>query len=537
MNANSKLLRITSKFIINKINEADNLYKEKNYKEAIKLYEKTLKEISDKYAFDKFSIHNKISNCYKHLDNIEKQIEHLEKTTQYCSVNPQIWFDLANLCNELYPDKHCEYLSKAFELKPDMNYLRNLAFATIINPKYKQKDIKNKLEHYIDLVRPMVLKDKKPYTHSKRDKNKKLKIAYMSSDFHSHAMMCFVLPLLENHNTKDFDITLYCCNKKQDEVTQRIKNTGANFKDCSELNCEELAEEIYNDEIDILIDLGGYTHDKIYTLLFKPAPIQIQYLGFVGTYGIKEVDYIFADEFTIPKEVAPFYTEKPLYIKSGLNRHTFTHHNTELPEIPELPCLTNGYITFGCFNGFYKISNATIKLWAKVLKAVENSKLLIYRFPMVEKAKKRIIREFQAEGIDLDRIIFDDVRPEGSHFYCYAKCDIALDTIPYNGLTISIETMLMGVPVLTLNTYDTFASKGAGRINKIIKLNSFVTDSEEDFINKALLLANNIEILKLQRKTLRTFIQNSPLCCEHLSYAQEIESLYTKIWKEYCDKD
>ncbi len=395
--------------------------------------------------------------------------------------------------------------------------------------------MKHIFEKYVDIFRYPVLNGAKPYQYDKTsyDENKKLKIGYLSSDFYCHAMMTFVLPILENHNKNLFDIYLYHASDKCDCVTDRIKETGHTYVDCSNMTNEKIAQKIHSDGIDILVDLSGYTHNAIWTLLYKPAPIICQYLGFLGTYGMKEVDYIIADEYTIPKYLAKYYTENPMYIVCGMNRFNFISKNQNLPDITPLPCLDNEYITFGSFNGTSKLNTFSIKLWANVLKAVPNSKLLIYRTQMLPRDIDRITRLLKICDIDMDRIIFNSNPTEGSHFKCYDLCDIALDPSPFSGLTITIEQAFMGVPTITLDDI-TISAKGSGRINHMLDQDNLTAKTESEYIKIAQNLAQDIEKLKWYRENYRQIISTSKLCTDYDTYVSEIESAYKKAWQDFC---
>ena len=297
---------------------------------------------------------------------------------------------------------------------------------------------------------------------------------------------------------------------------------------CTDFSIEELAAKIYNDEIDILVDLSGYTHLKSFVHFYKPAPIIISYLGYLNTLGIKEVDYILADRFGIPEQVANSYTEKPLYLECGY--HVFKP-GSNLPEITKSPFELNGYITFGSFNCTSKFSPAILYLWAKILESVPNSKMLIYRTKMTKNVIKRLQNKFLELGIDPQRLIFMS-NSYFPHLLAYNEVDISLDTFPFSGMSICIENELMGVPVVTL-LGEGLQSRGAASVNRAVGLEGLNAECGQEYVDIAANLANDRKKLKYLRKNLRNMVLESRLCKGAADFTKDLEEKYYKIWDDY----
>ena len=521
---------ILSKFAI-----ADVKATQQAYNEAIDLY-KDIIENTDNYS-QLVNAYNKIGNIYYKINDFDNAIWAFENVLNFCTNIANIYNMLGYLYFHKDIDKSIKYYLKEMELKPDIKIFILLTQIMIKSAEYSQKDLKNIFEKYVDILRPSILKGVEPYQYSNKffDKYKKLKIGYLSSSFYYNSMMSYVLPIIENHNLNEFDITLYSCSNIKDSVTQRLTETGVEYKNCYGLTNKEIAKKIHDDNVDILVDLDGYTHSKqtIWTLLYKPAPIIIQYSNSSGTYGMKEIDYILTDKFTVSGREEKYYTEKPIHIKSGMNKFTLPIKEQQLPQITPLPFEQNEYITFGCFNSLSKINIFTLNLWSKVLKAVLTSKILICKPQMEEKDITRLQKIFEENKIKPERIIFDKQFDLNSPMSNYLKCDIALDTTPFSDITTSIEQAFMGVPTLTLYK-DTFSSKGTARINKIIGLKDFIAKNEEDFVNKAVKVSHNIEKLKFYRRNLPTIVEKSSLCNDFKDFTQQIENEYKTVWKKFC---
>ncbi|MDR1327422.1 MAG: hypothetical protein LBJ74_03350 [Heliobacteriaceae bacterium] len=515
---------------------AKETYQKKDFKKALEMYKDMFQYLTPADTVDTGEVYRKLGDCYHELSDWDNCRKAYEKCLEYCKTNAAVYLRLAGIYYRHDGGKAIEYYSKSLDLKFNPAAFTARGLTILKSDKYTQQEIKELFESYIEKYRPIILQGDKPYEHNKEagKGRKKLNIGYLSADFKAHAMMQFILPLLEWHNTKKFDITLYSANKKQDSTTERINKNWVRFVDVSKLTNKETAKMIYEDEIDILVDLAGFTSNRSLLQLYKPAPIQVQYLGFVNTMGMKEIDYIFADEFVIPKDKAHLYTEKPLYLKSGLHRFDFCDPKLVFPQMTPPPFKKNGYVTFGSYNCLSKINDKTISLWADVLKKVEYSKLLIYRTKKFTPDKKeQFIQKFKALGIEEDRLILSDERFK-THYMAYLLSDVALDAHPFSGLTITTELAQMGIPVITLPG-EGMQSKGTASVNKMLKLNELIAKDEEDFANIAAKLAKDKRRIERYRRDLRGILSRSKLRRDAEGLAKSVEDAYLRAWKEYIN--
>lgn len=528
--------KLTNKELLNKISTADSLYSQKKYDEALLIYNEVLDKIDKACTYEVGELYRKTGNIFYFQKKYYNALQSYETCLKYCDSNASVYLVAARLSKTSNPEKAIKYYKRGLEVGSKPADISPFMRLLTKSHNYSQKQIKEITESLINKYRSAIFEVEKgePFKHPKGDKNKKLHIGYLSGDFYSHAMMSFVLPILENHNKEKFDFTLFSYSPKEDSVTQRVKACGMKFVELEGLNYKGMAEKIYDEKIDILIDLTGYSRDSLFALLYKPAPIQMQYLGYLNTYGMKEVDYIWTDRFTIPENMAKYYTEKPFYIDCGMQRFSFNNKNLILPEITELPYKSNGFITFGSFNSISKINDYTVYLWSKLLKSIENSKLLIYRTQLNINEINALKKEFAKNEIPVERLIFDNEPCEGLHFNSYLLADIALDPMPFNGLTITIEQAMMGVGTLTL-AGENLQAKGGARVNKALGLDEFIAYTEAEYIEKAKSLVNNLERLDYYRNNLRNIVCKSELLNDYKTFVQCIEDGFESVWDKYCN--
>lgn len=503
-----------------------------DYKEAIKIYKTALVVYKKIDSITLASLYIRIANAYYSLDDKDKATYYYEQyLKEYPTGQVSVFSRLAHAYFYLDTDKSIDYHNKGLNMEVNQYDAACKLFAMTKSAYYDQQDIKEESEYEADLVKNNLYKNIKKYKHDdkKSDKNKKLNIGYLSSDCHAHTMMNYILPIWKHHNKNEFNFYIFNCSSKDDATTEQIKKTGIEMFNCSKMEVPELAKFIYEKNIDILIDLSGYTHLKSFVSFYKPAPIIMSYLGYLNTLGIKEVDYIIADKFTIPEDKAYLYTEKPLYLDKGY--HIFTEKN--LPDIEECPFIKNNYVTFGSFNCTSKFNDTVIYMWSKLLESVPDSKLLIYRTQLTKSIIQYLRTKFSQRGVDTDRIIFSS-KSLNPHYKAYSLADIALDPYPFSGMSIAMETMMMGVPTITM-CGDGIQSRSAARINHVLGFDEMNSNSGEEYIENAVSLANNKEKLKELRNTLRNKINSSEIIQGAEEFTRDLENKYKKAWEDFIN--
>ena len=339
--------------------------------------------------------------------------------------------------------------------------------------------------------------------------HKRLRIGYMSCDFRWHAVSILTAELFELHDREQFEI--YGIDFSVDDggsMRKRVISAMDHHLPIQTLNDEEAAQLIRAHEIDILIDLTGLTSGARYPILaYKPAPIQISYLGFVGSCGMPQIDYILVDRFLFPEELALFYLEKPLYLPEVYQSNDSQREIGATPsrEVCQLPA--DGFV-YCSFNGSYKITPEVFAVWMRILKRVPHSVLwLVADNPW---AQQNLSDQAHKHGIDPNRLVFAERVAPAEYLARYRVADLLLDTSPYNAGTTASDALWAGLPVLTCPG-RTFASRMAGSLLNAVGLNELIAADWLAYENKAVQLALQPEELANYRQRLASSAKSSPL--------------------------
>ena len=356
--------------------------------------------------------------------------------------------------------------------------------------------------------------------------NRKIRLAFLSSDiFEGHSITYFLRGLVKNINRNNFEI-FAISNSNKDESKNSYKNLFHEWINISKMEDIDSINLIRSKKFDITIDLMGLTSENRISLLKnKISPIQITWLGYCNTTGIDQVDYIFADDNLIFNHEYNFYAEKVKKLKNIWNVHG--GFNFERSEI-KLPFLKKKFFTFGSFNNLNKVSDENLKVWAKIISRVKNSRLLLkssisYNLDsFIEKLKQYNL----FEKVDIIK------RKEDfkTHLNLYDQVDLALDTFPYNGVTTTFEALWKGVPVLTLQGYN-FNSRCGSSIIKNLGEKSLLSNSKDQYVEKAVYLATNINKLAELRMNLYKNLFKTPLF-DIVTFSKNFEELLYEVINE-----
>ncbi len=377
----------------------------------------------------------------------------------------------------------------------------------------------------------------RPYTDwpNPPDPVRRLRVGFVSGDLCDHPVGYFlvgVLAALSSQASDGLELFAYP-NRAHDDVTsRRLQASCTGWYPALWLSDEALAQRIRDDGIDILIDLSGHTaHNRLAMFAWKPAPVQVSWLGYFATTGVPAVDYFIADPWTLPPDQEAYFTEQIWRLPE--TRLCFTPPTAEVAVGP-LPALANGYITFGCFNNLSKMNDAVVALWAQVLHAVPGSRLFLKYQQLGEASvRQRTGERFAVHGIVPGRLIFEDYVPRADYLAVYKRVDIALDPFPFPGGTTTVEALWMGVPVLTLAGERFLSRQGVGLLMNAGLL-EWVASDPSDYVTRAIAHAGDLQALASLRSGLRQQVLASPIF-DAPRFAQHFEVALRAMWRKWCD--
>jgi predicted O-linked N-acetylglucosamine transferase (SPINDLY family) len=403
-------------------------------------------------------------------------------------------------------------------------------FAMLSIPGVTANDLKISAER---MALPMI-KTAQPYVHQFQrtllasDGERRLKIGYLSCDFYEHATAYLMARLFELHDRSQFETYAYSWSKDSDSpLRKRVTAAFDVYRDIRGLTDLQAAEQIHRDEVDILIDLKGYTFDGRLTIsAFRPAPVTVHHVGFPGTIGAPFIDYLVADRIVAPPEHPEFFTEKIAYLPDCYQPTDETREIGERP--PRTACgLPETGIVFCCFNQTYKFTPDVYDIWCRLLRDVEGSVLwLILRSP---KTIENLRAETARRGVDPSRLVIAPPMLQTAHLGRLQNADIVLDTLPVNAHTTASDALWVGVPIVTLPG-EPFVSRVASSILTTAGLPELVAKDFDDYYRIAKELATNQTYLEQIKLRVREGGRKSPLF-ESVRYTRHLETLYRIMWR------
>jgi predicted O-linked N-acetylglucosamine transferase (SPINDLY family) len=356
-----------------------------------------------------------------------------------------------------------------------------------------------------------------------------LRIGYVSPDFRDHCQSFFTVPLFERRDRERFKYICYSNSDKSDALTDRIRGLADGWRDIRDLSDPEAAKLIEEDGIDILVDLTMHMNaHRLLVFAHKPAPIQVSWLAYPGTTGLAAMDYRLTDPFLDPPDLDESqYSERTLRLP-----HTFWCYDPLCSDIDvgPLPARAAGHVTFGCLNDLVKTNRSLFAIWARVLRRIEGSRLLM--LAPEGQARERIGNVFREGGIDPARLEFASRVPRMRYLELYQRIDVGLDPFPYNGHTTSLDSFWMGVPVTTL-VGETIVGRAGLSLASNLSLPELVATTTDEFVERTAALVSDLDRLAEVRRGLRQRMAASPLMDASL-FARGLEDLYREMWRELC---
>ncbi|MBF0381093.1 MAG: tetratricopeptide repeat protein [Magnetococcales bacterium] len=368
-----------------------------------------------------------------------------------------------------------------------------------------------------------------PPVNNRPNPNKILRVGYVGADFKQHSAAHIFGPMLLNYDTTQYQIFCYAGNDFEDDLTEQFKQKAMRWLSTSKIDDATLAEQIRKDNIDILVDLAGHTKgNRLLTFARKPAPIQVTAWGYPLGTAMAAMDYIFADPFIITQSKRGGYVEQIVDLPCVIHMQS----NTPFPKVTDPPACKNGYVTFGAFNRFDKYSDDVFNLWAEILRRIPDAKLLLKSTRL--DSPNLVIKTqlfFQDRGVSKNRLIFIGKTSRDKHLESHALIDIMLDPYPHPSGMTSLESLRMGVPVLNCEAELRYPISSS--LLHILNMDEWRSKDKDDYIEKAVHFANDIEHLKTLRHQLRERFDKSVLGNSEL-YTKEVETIYRNLWKKWC---
>ena len=380
---------------------------------------------------------------------------------------------------------------------------------------------------------------------------RKLRVGYVSPDLREHTVTKFITAPIQHHDPEQCEIFCYSDAERSDHVTERTKGMAERWRETRKLSDAQLDDLIRRDQIDILVDLRGHAADNRLTLFArKPAPVQINMVGYFNTTGLSAMDYRLTDtHMDPPGQTEHLNTEKLVRIEPSCWCYS---PEPGAPNVSEPPFLKNGYVTFGSLNKIVKVSEPCARMWAKVLDAVPKSRLLL----SVTGDAAPVVRErLVSMGLPVDRLDIPD-KAGGSKQYLerFGRIDIALDTFPFNGITTTCDGLWMGVPCVSVagttgsrqaggtgsgsagaspSLSGTSVSRAGMSILHAANLPDLCADTPDQFVTIATELAGDRDRLRDLRRSMRDRLLASPLM-DHPGFARKLGAEYRRMWRTWC---
>ena len=541
--------------------EGSKAFRAKDYRSAISLYKELLS--CDPYQEGVLSEIGEASYFVNNLDDAEVYLEHasIEKASNLRTLlllaNTKLRLGKINNAIQLFEkllnkDKNhidaLNNLAQALQRQGDLDKaIRMFEQLLILKPDFRdaRSNYLLALNYFHNICREDVFLKHcqwsdwhanaihKISTHKNiPDPDRRLRIGYVSGDFRLHSVSYFIEPILKYHNRDSFEVFCYYNSSMKDQVTKSLESVGDYWREIFSLPDEEVSSLIQQDKIDLLVDLSGHTDgNRLLVFARKPAPVQITYLGYPNTTGLKAVDYRITDWFTEPEGLSePLNCEKLLRLPE-----VFCCYRPD-KEVETQPSSINlsGAVTYGCFNNLAKIGPRVIEVWASILKAVPHSRLLLESNGLEESEQRQALtHKFVSYGLP-ENCIELLPRRENQKYVLYNQLSIALDPFPCTGGTTSLDALWMGVPIVTL-AGNTFVSRMGVSFLSNLELTELIAESVEDYMTIAINLGRDPNYLSRIRLGLRELLMRSPVM-KAQGFVNNLEAAYRSVWQQWCSQ-
>jgi protein O-GlcNAc transferase len=498
----------------------------KQYSKSLESFEKAI-QINPKFA----EAYNNAGVVLRELGNLDQAIECLRKAV----LNKQDYADAYNnlalaLVDTGRFDEAIFNYRQAIEFDPDLYSAHsNLVYAMQYVPTYTAEEVFAEHQRYAQRVQSSLPGSTAPHINS-RDPGRRLKVGYVSGDFRAHAVAFFIEPILASHDKAQVEVYCYHNSNRHDSHTEKFIALADHWLVCNGMSDEQFASRIRADGIDILVDLSGHTADnRLPMFARKPAPVQMTWIGYAGTTGLAAMDYRITDVYMDPPGLTERFHSETLIRLPGSN---ITYRpEPGCPDVNELPALTSGKVVFASLNNLTKVNQSVVNLWSRILTALPQSTLMLGN--VTEDAiAQRLIAMFGSAGIGPERLQLQPRMTMLDYLKLHHQIDIALDPFPYNGGTTSMHSLWMGVPIVTMAGAHAVSRVGVAVLSRV-GLQDFITQNEEEYVQRVLNAAQDLQGLNQMRQSLRE--RMSVANCDPESITRNLEEAYRSVWRIWCE--
>lgn len=552
-----KAIALNPRFVEAHNNRGNTLRDLKRLEEAVVSYDKVIR-----LKPDHADAHGNRGNVLKKLKRLDEALASYDKAIELQPENAEGYRNRGNLLSELNRfDEAVASYNKALELKPEIDFLvgrRAFAEMSLCDWRHIVSE-RDKLSRQIEAGQRVCIpftssalfdspalqrKSAEIYAESQGiisnedtripvfPKNK-IHIGYFSADFREHPVSYLTAEMFELHDRERFEITAFSFyeQKHDDEVRQRLRKAFDSFVDVTDKSNEETARLSRELKIDIAVDLTGHTkHSRPQIFGLRAAPIQVSYVGYLGTMGMAAMDYLIADDVIMPKGSEVNYSEKIIRLpsyqvndsKRPISERVFSKGELGIPE--------NSFV-FCCFNSNYKISPEAFSSWMRILQSTANSVLLLLSGNKTTEGNLR--REAQARGVDPGRLVFAGKLPRDQYIARFRCADLFLDTLPYNAGTTASDALWAGLPVLTC-LGRAFAGRVCASILASVGLSDLITRTSGEYEALAMELANQPRKLDEIRERLKANRHTTPLF-DSRRFTKNMEAAYCAVFERYAN--
>lgn len=476
-----------------------------------------------------FEAHNNLGNCLRSLGSLKAAEEAYRLAILLEPNYVDAHNNLGNVLQDMgrYEEAITEY-RRAIAMRPSYglaysNLLYSLNFSDTIPDKVAAFEAKAFGEMLSAAATPK-------FKHKEESVSfEKLKIGFVSGDFKRHPVGYFLEGLLKHLDKSRFEVVAIPTQAYADDVTLAIKGYASEWLPIYGVDDSKAAKIIHERGIHILIDLSGHTaHNRLGVFAYKPAPVQVSWLGYFATTGLPEIDFFLGDPMMSPEHEAVHFSENVWRLpQTWLCLEPPSEEVSILP----IPALHNGYVTFGCFGNLAKIGDAVVETWATILERVPNSKLFLKAKQLTDSAIVESIQgRFLQHGIAADRLILEAPSTRAEYFAAYNRVDVVLDTFPYPGGTTSVDALWMGRAVLTLKG-DRFLSHLGESIVTNAGLADWIAHNRVNYVEKATYLASKPEHIASLCENLREKVLKTPIF-DTSGFALNFGQTVTEMWKQ-----